>query len=174
MVTARSLKAAHIAARAGYHSIGARIIRRVAVMAITAADLTVFKSLGVHAVVAGCTVGGLGCHTTSKGAELSCEIYYSISFWSWRLTCKYPHFVEISTFRGYYPHFVEISAFHVYIRISWILSASCGNIHVPWILSAFFPFYLSNFTHLVKVTGAHKQICGYVWPLKIHKEISPR
>ena len=92
----------------------------------------------------------------------------------------YPHFVEIFTFCGYYPHFVDISTFcgnihvpwifstfrgniHVpwilstfcvYIRISWRLSAFCGNIHVPWMLSAFFPFYLSNFTHVVKVTCA--------------------
>ena len=43
MVTARSLRAAHVAARAGYHSIGARIIRRVVVMAITAASLTVLN-----------------------------------------------------------------------------------------------------------------------------------
>ena len=47
---------------------------------------------------------------TSKGAELSCELDYAISFWSWILSCKYPHFVEISTFRGYYPHLMEISS----------------------------------------------------------------
>ena len=41
----------------------------------------------------------------------------------------------------------------VYIRILWRLSAFCGNIHVPWILSSLILFYLSHFTHIVKVTG---------------------
>ena len=129
---------------------------------------------------------------TSKGTELSYELNYAISFWSWILSWKYFHFVEISTFHGYYPHFVEISTFRGYypnfvyisvfcgnIHVLWILSAFLGNIHVPWrlsafcvciriywklsafgvnihvpwILSAFFPFYLSYFTHLMKVTG---------------------
>ena len=151
---------------------------------------------GLHVVVMGWIINGVGCHAMIKGAELSCELDYTISFWSWILSWKnpyfmeiptfrgyYPHFVYISTFRGYYPHFVYISVFpgniHVLwilsafggnihvpwilsafcacIRISWRLSAFCGNIHVPWISSAFNPFYLSNFTHLVKVTGAlHK------------------
>ena len=92
----------------------------------------------------------------------------------------YPHFMGISAFRGYYPHFVLISvfcgnihvlwilsafcgdvhvpwilsAFFVCIRISWMLSVFCGNIHVPWRLSAFHSFYLTHFTHIVKVTGA--------------------
>ena len=47
-----------------------------------------------------------------------------------------------------------LSAFRVYIRISWRLSAFRGNIHVPWILSAFNMFYLSYFTHIVKLTVA--------------------
>ena len=120
------------------------------------------------------------CCATGKGAELSCELYYAISFWLWILSWKYPHFVEISTFRGYYPHLLYISiscgnihvlwilsvfcgnihvpwilsAFRGCIRILWRLSAFRGNIHVPWILSAFCPFYLLHFTHLVKVNGA--------------------
>ena len=48
---------------------------------------------------------------TIKCAELSCELYYTISFWSWILLWKSLHFVEISTFCGYYLHFVEISTF---------------------------------------------------------------
>ena len=37
----------------------------------------------VHVVVVGWIFGRVGYHATSKGAELSCEIYYTISFWSW-------------------------------------------------------------------------------------------
>ena len=51
---------------------------------------------------------------TNKGAELSCEIDYTISFWSWILSWKSLNFVEISTFRGYYMYFVEISTFRGY------------------------------------------------------------
>ena len=51
---------------------------------------------------------------TSKGVELSCELDCAISFWTWILSRKYPHFEEISIFRGYYPHFVEISTFCEY------------------------------------------------------------
>ena len=118
-------------------------------------------------MVVGWMFSGVGCHATSKGAELSCELDYAISFWLWILSCKCPHFVEISTLRGYYPHFVYITVFcgniHVLwilsafcgnIHISWRLSAFCGNIHIPLMLSAFRPFYLSHFTYLVKVTVA--------------------
>ena len=115
----------------------------------------------------------------SKGVEISCEIDYAISFWSWILSWKYPHFVETSTFRGYYPYFMEIStfcgyyphfvyvsifcgnihvpwilsAFCVCISISWRLSAFCGNVHVLWIFPALRAFYISHFTRLMKVTG---------------------
>ena len=65
-------------------------------------------------MVMGCMYGGFWCHATSKGTELSFEVDYAISFLSWILSWKYPHFVEISTFRGYYPHFVEISTFRGY------------------------------------------------------------
>ena len=37
--------------------------------------------LGVHDVVVGWMFSGVGCHATSKGAELSCELDYTISFW---------------------------------------------------------------------------------------------
>ena len=53
-------------------------------------------------------------YATSKGAELSCELDYAISFWLWISLWKSPHFVEISTFRGYYPHSVEISTLRGY------------------------------------------------------------
>ena len=33
---------------------------------------------GVNVVVMGWIFGGVGCHVTSKGAELSCEQYYTI------------------------------------------------------------------------------------------------
>ena len=66
---------------------------------------------GVHVVFVRWVFGGVGCHETSKGAELSCELDYVISFLSWILSCKYPHFMEISIFHGYYPYFVDISVF---------------------------------------------------------------
>ena len=62
-----------------------------------------------------------------------------------------------------------LSVFCAYIRILRILSASRGNIYIPWILSVFHPFYLSNFTHLVKVTGA--QIAKTIQELKILKGV---
>ena len=37
---------------------------------------------GLHALVVGWMFGGVGCHTTSKGVELSCEIDYTISLCS--------------------------------------------------------------------------------------------
>ena len=85
--------------------------------------------------------GGVGCHATSKGteyatskgaeyatskgAELSCELDYDISFWLWILLWKYPHFVEISTFRRYYPHFVEISTIYGYYLYFMYRSVFC-------------------------------------------------
>ena len=39
------------------------------------------KCSGVHFVAVGWMFGGVGCHATSKGAEFSCEIDYTISFW---------------------------------------------------------------------------------------------
>ena len=36
---------------------------------------------GVHVVVVGWMFDGVGCHATGKGAELSCELDYTISFW---------------------------------------------------------------------------------------------
>ena len=111
---------------------------------------------------------------TNKCAEVGSELDDATSFWSWILSRKYPHFVEISTFCGYYLHLVyisilcgninvlwimnpfcgNISKFRVYINILWRLSAFCGNIHIMWILSAFCWFSLSYFTHIVKLNGA--------------------
>ena len=36
------------------------------------------KWLGAHVVVVGWMFGGVGCHVTGKGAELSCELDYTI------------------------------------------------------------------------------------------------
>ena len=38
--------------------------------------------LGVHVVAIGCVLGGVGCHATIKGVDLSCKLDYNISFWS--------------------------------------------------------------------------------------------
>ena len=91
-----------------WDSVG-RVIRRVAVTDVTAAALAGLTCSEVHVVVLGWMFGGVGCIATSKGAKLSCELYYSISFWPCILLWKYLFFVDISTFRGYYPHFIEIS-----------------------------------------------------------------
>ena len=99
---------------------------------------------------------GVGCHETIKGAELSYELDFSILFWSWILSGKYPHFMEISMFRGYYPYFMEISTFHGYYPHFVDISALRGyylhlmeistlrgyylnfvdTIHILWIMSA--------------------------------------
>ena len=59
-------------------------------------------------MVAGWMFGDVGCYEKSKGAELSFELDYVIKFWSWILSWKYLHFVEISTFLGYYPLSVDV------------------------------------------------------------------
>ena len=74
---------------------GARVILRVAVTAVTAANPAGLTWLVVHVVVVGWIFGGIGCHAMSKGAELSCELDYAISFWSWILSWKYPRSVDI-------------------------------------------------------------------------------
>ena len=86
MVTAHHLWDAPTADHTGYHAIGARVIRRVDMTAVTAASQAGFTWSVVHAVVVGLVLGSVGCHTTSKGVELSCEIDYVISFWPWILT----------------------------------------------------------------------------------------
>ena len=106
MVTVLCLRAAHIATCVGYHSIGARVFCRVAVTSIAADARAGLTCPGVHVVVVGWIFGVVVCHATSKGAKLSCKLYYAISFWSWILMWKYLHFVLIYTFRGYYPHSV--------------------------------------------------------------------
>ena len=83
MVTARRLRAAPFADCAGYHVICNRIICRVSVMAVTAASQAGLKWSRVHIVIVGCMFVSVGCHVTSKGAELSCDLDYAISFWSW-------------------------------------------------------------------------------------------
>ena len=65
-------------------------------------------------MVVGWMFGGIGWHSTSKGAELSCDLDYTISLWSWILLWKCLHFLKISTFCGYYLHFMEISKFRGY------------------------------------------------------------
>ena len=101
--------------------------------------LPMIVSVGT-ATIARDMVLSLSCwfSATSKGAELSCELDYTFSFWSWILLWKSLHFVEISMFCGYYHtsrgniHVPWIlSAFRGYICITWILSAFRGSIHVP-------------------------------------------
>ena len=142
MATSRLLKAASVAAHAGYHAIGYHIIRRVSVMATTAAAWAGLTWSGVHVMAVGWILGGVGCHITSKGAELICDIDYVISFWSWILLWKYPYFVEISTFHGYYPHFMYISVFCGDFRISWKYPNSVYIIRISSFLSL--TFYSSN------------------------------
>ena len=120
-----------VAACTGYNSIGARIIRGIAVTTATAVALVGYTWSGVLAVVVGWMFGGVGCHATSKGAKLSYNIGYLITAAlfcpdcphilriSWISTfCEYsPHFVDVSAFCGYYPHIVDIvyiSAFRGY------------------------------------------------------------
>ena len=80
MVAARLLRASHVAARVGYRAIGARVIRRVAVTSVTTAFLGGLTWLGLYVVVVGSMFGGVGCHATSKGAELSCDLDCAIPF----------------------------------------------------------------------------------------------
>ena len=70
--------------------------------------------LVVNVLVVGWMFDSVGYHVTSKGAELSCQLDYTIPFWSWILSWKSLYFVEISTFCGYYLHFLEISTFRGY------------------------------------------------------------
>ena len=105
----------------------------------TAAARAGLTWLGALVVVLGWMFSSYGCHATSKGAELSCELDYVLSFWSWILSCKYPHLLEVYTFRGYYPHFVyifvlreyylhfvEISTFRGYYPHFVYISIFCG------------------------------------------------
>ena len=83
---------------------------------------------------------------TSKGADLSCELDYAISFWSWILSCKYTHFVEISTFRGYYLIFVEISTFRGYYPRAYCRSWPRHQYQIQYtvystVLSTVVPYY---------------------------------
>ena len=101
---------------------------------------------------------------TNKGAELSCEIDYTISFWSWILSWKSLNFVEISTFRGYYMYFVEISTFRGYYPHFVDISALRG--YYPHFMDIIYIYHITSylacnfrpiyfkFNHLVKVTGA--------------------
>ena len=71
----------------------AHVIIRVAVTTVTAAAQVRLTWLVVHVVVVGWIFGGVGCHATSKGSELSCELDYAISFWLCILLWKYLYFV---------------------------------------------------------------------------------
>ena len=121
----------------------------VGVTAVTADAWAGLTRAVVHVVVMGWMFGGVGWHATSKGALLSCELDYSISFWLGMLSWKYPYFVEISTFHGYYLHFMNISVFCGYylhfVEISTFrgynpylveISTSVDIICISWILSA--------------------------------------
>ena len=125
VVIARHLGSVHISVWVVYHAIVTRVIRRVAMTAVTAAAWAGLIWSGVHVLVVGCIFGGVGCHTTSKGVELSCELYYVISFWSWIFSWKYPYWMEISTFRGF-------------IRILWKYPCSVDIIRI----SCIYPYFV--------------------------------
>ena len=78
----RRLRYTPVAAHAGYHAIGACIIRRFDVTSATAAARSGLTCLVLHIVVVGWTFGCVGYHATIKGVELSFELDYVISFWS--------------------------------------------------------------------------------------------
>ena len=80
------LRDAPVAACSVYNTISAHVIRGDAVTAVTSAALAGLTYLGPLAVVVGWMFGSIGCHAKSKGAELSCELDYIISFWSWILS----------------------------------------------------------------------------------------
>ena len=82
-------------------------------------------------MVVGWMFGGVGCHVANKGAELSCELDYVISFWSWILLWKHPRSVDIIRILCIYPYFVDI------IRILWKYPRSVDIIRISWILSVF-------------------------------------
>ena len=149
-----SLRDSPVAACAGYHDIGARVICRVAVADVTAAARAGLTWLGAFVVVVGWMFGDVGCHTTSKGVKVSCELDYIISFWLWILSWKYPHFVEISTFRGYYPHFVEISTFHGYYPHFMYISVFCGYYQHLMEISTFrgyYPHLYRSISHILLI-----------------------
>ena len=85
--------------------------------------------------------GVVGCHARIKGAESSCELDYAISFWSWILSRKYPHFMEIFTFRGYYPYFVEISMFRRNYPHFVEISLFCG----------YYPHFVRYISHILLI-----------------------
>ena len=73
--------------------------------------------------------GSAECHATSKGAELSYDLYYSISFWLWILSAffwEYPCSVDIICILWIYPYFMDI------IRILWKYPLSVDIIHIIW------------------------------------------
>ena len=112
------MKAAVVASRVGYNAIGACVICGFPVTSATAASKSGYTWLGVLVVVAGWMFGGVGCHATSKGAELSYKLGYLIHKSLFNPVCIVhtvcPDIIcisWISTFHGHYPHFVDISAF---------------------------------------------------------------
>ena len=148
MVTARRLRSAPVASRAVYHAIGACIILSIAVTSFAASAQVGLIWLLVHVMVVGWVFEGVGCHATSKVVELSCELDYAISFWSWILTWKYTHFVELSTFRGYYPHFVEIFTFRGYYQHFLYISVFCGY-YPHFVEISTFLGYCLHFVHSI-------------------------
>ena len=76
MVTARRLSSYHVAARVGYHTISAFVVRRVSVTNVTAAAPAELTWLGVHILVVGWMFSGVGFHTMRKGVDLSWDLYY--------------------------------------------------------------------------------------------------
>ena len=79
---------------------------------------------GVHVEVLGWMFGGVVCHATSKVAELSCDIYYTIYS-----GCEYYHRILCISWK--YPRSVDI------ICISWKYPRSVDNIHISCIYMIF-------------------------------------
>ena len=65
-----SLRGVPVASRAGYHVVGACVICRFSLTAVTASALSVLICSGVLIVVVVWIFGGVGCLATSKGAGL--------------------------------------------------------------------------------------------------------
>ena len=64
------LRADHVAAHAEYHAIGARVIRRVVVMAVTAAAQAGLTWSGSLIVVVRLMFGSVGCHAIMQQVKM--------------------------------------------------------------------------------------------------------
>ena len=140
---------------------GSRVILRVTVIDVTAAARSGLTWSVVYVAVVGGVFGSVGCHAMRNGAELTCELDYTILFWLWILSWNisairgdYPHFVEISTFCGYYPHFVEISTFRGYYPHFVYVSVFRGYyLHLAEItmFRGYYPHFVRPMSHILLI-----------------------